>query len=208
MSNRESLLDAAYDAVVAGRWPQVRMADVAADARVSRQTLYNEFGSKDALCQALALREAGRFLAGTQSTMEAHRGSPAAAIGAAVSWGLAAAGDNPLVKAVLTDDAAGLLPFVTTRAEPVLDSARDGIATFLTARCPGLEPARAGQVADVAVRLTHSYLILPTEPPSASAARVAHVMERLLEDVEPGPSAYGRVTSYRLSSRLQRRGRA
>ncbi|MGQ5228634.1 helix-turn-helix domain-containing protein, partial [Streptomyces sp. yara] len=38
-------------------WSAVRMVDVAAAAGVSRQTLYNEFGSKDGLARALVRRE-------------------------------------------------------------------------------------------------------------------------------------------------------
>lgn len=186
MSTRETLLDATYATIVAGRWPQARMADVASVAGVSRQTLYNEFGNKDALCQALALREARRFLAGTQATMEACSGSPAAAVGAAVSWELHAAADNPLVKVVLTDDAAGLLPFVTTRAEPLLDAVRDGIAAFLADRPPGKEMGEAREAADVAVRLTVSYLILPTEPVEVCARRVERVVDRLLSAPSSG----------------------
>lgn len=183
---REALLDAAHAAIVAGRWPHVRMADVASEAGVSRQTLYNEFGNKDALCQALALREARRFLAGTQSAMERHGGNPADAVGAGVSWGLRVAADNPLVTAVLTDDAAGLLPFMTTRAEPVLDAVRDGIAAFLTEHWQTIPVARAREAADVAVRLTLSYLILPMEPLDVSAARIAHVVDRLLHSRHTG----------------------
>lgn len=181
MSTRDALLDATYDTIVAGRWPRARMADVAGAAGVSRQTLYNEFGSKDALCQALALREAHGFLAGTQAAMEGHSREPVAAVRAAVSWGLRAAGDNPLVKAVLTDDAAGLLPFVTTRAEPVLDAVRDGMAAFLEESRPRMDLGKARDIADVAVRLTVSYLILPTEPVDVSAERVARVVHALLD---------------------------
>ena len=192
---RDALLDAAHGAIVAGRWPHVRMVDVASEAGVSRQTLYNEFGTKDALCQALALREAGRFLAGTQSAMQRHGGSASEAIGAGVCWGLQVAADDPLVKAVLTDDAAGLLPFVTTRAQPVLEAVRDGIAAFLEERWPAsavtshaapTPVTAATDVADVVVRLTISYLLLPTEPIGASAARVAHVVDRLVHSRQTG----------------------
>lgn len=41
------LLDAAYTALARRPWSAVRMVDVAASAGVSRQTLYNEFGSKE-----------------------------------------------------------------------------------------------------------------------------------------------------------------
>lgn len=176
---REALLDAAYEAIVAGEWARVRMADVAAAAGVSRQTLYNEFGNKDALCAAVAARDKDRFLAGLLRTMEVHEGSPAEAVGVAVLWGLREASDNPLVKAILTDD-TGLLPLMTTRAAPLVESLRDGIADFLTEHWPSLTLPAACDVAEVAVRLTISYLVVPTEPIEATAQRVAHVVERLV----------------------------
>src|SRR5436189_263228 len=55
------------------------MADVARAAGVSRQTLYYEFGSKDALAQALTMREAQRYIDGSEAAYAAHEGSPAAA---------------------------------------------------------------------------------------------------------------------------------
>lgn len=176
---RDGLLDAAYDAIVAGQWSRVRMADVAAAAGVSRQTLYNEFGSKDALCEAVARREKDRFLTRALQTMEVHEGSPAEAVGEAVLWGLREASDNPLVKAILTDD-TGLLPLMTTRAAPLIESLRDGMADFLSEHWPALAPAAARDAAEVAVRLTISYLVVHTEPADATAQRVAHIVERLV----------------------------
>lgn len=176
---REALLDAAYDCIVSGQWARARMADVATAAGVSRQTLYNEFGSKDALCAAVARREKDRFLARALATMEAHEGSPAEAVGEAVLWGLREASDNLLVKAILTDD-TGLLPLITTRAAPLVESLRDGIAKFLGERWRALSPAATRDAAEVAVRLTISYLVVPTEPVDATARRVAHLVECLV----------------------------
>ena len=73
-SAREALLDAAYEAIVAGDWTGARMADLAARAGVSRQTLYNEFGNRDQLAAALALREAERFRALTGHAARAAPG--------------------------------------------------------------------------------------------------------------------------------------
>ncbi|GAA0644551.1 hypothetical protein GCM10009535_22440 [Streptomyces thermocarboxydovorans] len=66
---RESLLDAAYTALARRPWSAVRMVDVAASAGVSRQTLYNEFGSKDGLARALVRREADAYLAGVDRAL-------------------------------------------------------------------------------------------------------------------------------------------
>ncbi|MFJ3163617.1 TetR/AcrR family transcriptional regulator [Streptomyces kanasensis] len=59
---REALLDAAHEALCERPWAAVRMVDVAASARVSRQTLYNEFGGKDGLARALLRYEADSCL--------------------------------------------------------------------------------------------------------------------------------------------------
>jgi AcrR family transcriptional regulator len=178
-SVRERLLDAAWEAAVAGTWHGVPMADLSARAGVSRQTLYNEFGSKDGLAAALAMREAERLLAGVGATMT-NRPDPAAAVAAAVDWSLAEAASNPLVKAALIDDAGGLLPWLTTRSGAVLESLRDGLAATLLQSWPALDPDQTTWVAEVAVRLTVSHLVVPTEPAAVTVGHVQTVVRRLL----------------------------
>ncbi|MFJ8585058.1 TetR/AcrR family transcriptional regulator [Streptomyces sp. NPDC093595] len=63
---REALLDAARAALADLPWTAVRMVDVAAAAGVSRQTLYNEFGSKEGLARALLRSEADAYLEGVE----------------------------------------------------------------------------------------------------------------------------------------------
>ncbi|MQY13593.1 hypothetical protein SRB5_37430 [Streptomyces sp. RB5] len=101
---RDVLLDAAFTALRNRPWAGVRMVDVAVSAGVSRQTLYNEFGSKEGLAQALVRREVDGFLRGAEQSLDAGgsgAGVPArlAALGA---WTVRAARANPLVRAVLT----------------------------------------------------------------------------------------------------------
>lgn len=72
------------------------MIDVAAVAGVSRQTLYNEFGSKDGLARALVRREADAYLAGVDRALKE------AGIEAVAEWTVTAAGSSALVRAVLT----------------------------------------------------------------------------------------------------------
>ena len=88
VTTRSLLLDAAYDAALAGDWAHVRMADVARAAGVSRQTLYYEFGSKEGLAEALALREAARWMEGADAAIVGHEGSPSEAVAAGTVWTL------------------------------------------------------------------------------------------------------------------------
>jgi AcrR family transcriptional regulator len=184
-TTREALLDAAYDAALAGDWDRVRMADVARAAGVSRQTLYYEFGSKDALAEALALREAARWIAGAEAAVAGHDGTPAQAVAASTQWTLEEAARNPLLKAVLTDDVGGLLPYLTTRAEHLQEAARAHCSQHLTAHRPDLAPELVALVADTVVRLQFSHLLLPGGRPEQVAHDLAVLVEALIEGRNP-----------------------
>lgn len=114
---RESLLDAAYTALLRRAWSTVRMVDVAAVAGVSRQTLYNEFGSKEGLARALVRREADAYLAGVERALTA-RADPRERLTAAAEWTATAARDNALVHAMLTGCWSERLPSPTLAAVP------------------------------------------------------------------------------------------
>ncbi|MGW3204631.1 TetR/AcrR family transcriptional regulator [Streptomyces sp. NPDC001135] len=114
---RESLLDAAHTALARRPWSTVRMVDVAAAAGVSRQTLYNEFGSKDGLARALVRREADGYLAGVERAL-AGPGGPRERLIAVVEWTSAAARENALVRAMLTGCWSERLPAPALAAVP------------------------------------------------------------------------------------------
>jgi AcrR family transcriptional regulator len=181
-STRDALLDAAYDVVVAANWQNARMVDVAAAAGVSRQTLYNEFGSKDALAQALAMREASRFLDGINRFLdEIHPDEPNVAVAAATEWTIREASDNPLLKAVLTDDTSELLPFLTTRGDAIIGAARLNFENYWRAHWPDLPAEDVALAAETVARLTVSYLVLPSDGPDGSAEAIASRMSTLVE---------------------------
>jgi AcrR family transcriptional regulator len=184
LRTRDLLLDAAAEAVVAVGWQRARMADVARAAGVSRQTLYYEFGSRDRLAEALALREAQRYIDGAEAVWREHA-SPGAAIGAGTEHTLREAAGNPLLKAVLTDDAGGLLPYLTTRAQALHAAAAQRCTAHLLRRWPRLWPADVRLVADVVTRLTVSHLVLPATRPDEVASDVARLVDRLLPTDPP-----------------------
>src|SRR4051794_10248785 len=184
VSPRDALLDAAYDAAVCGDWARTRMADVALAAGVSRQTLYNEFGSKDALAQALAMREIQRFIDGTERALdEAHPDDPIQAVGAAALYTLQQAADNPLLKAALIDDTSGLLAFLTTRGGPAISAARAIFETSSPPPGPPLPRAPIPPAAEAIPRLTVSYLVLPADVPAEVVAeRLADLARMFLRE--------------------------
>ncbi|MFD4349254.1 TetR/AcrR family transcriptional regulator [Streptomyces coelicoflavus] len=114
---RESLLDAAYTALARRPWYAVRMVDVAAAAGVSRQTLYNEFGSKEGLARALVRRAADGYLAGVERALSGPS-DPGERLAATAEWMLSAAHDNALVRALLTGCWSERLPSPALTAVP------------------------------------------------------------------------------------------
>jgi AcrR family transcriptional regulator len=114
---REFMLDAAYTALARRPWSAVRMVDLAAVAGVSRQTLYNEFGSKDGLARALVRREADGYLAGVERAL-ATPADPRDRLAATAAWTVAASRNNALVRAMLTGCWSERLPAPTLSAVP------------------------------------------------------------------------------------------
>src|SRR6478736_5905842 len=97
---RERVLDATASITVGDGWGAVTMAKVAGLAGVSRQTVYNEYGAKPALGQAMVLRELDRFLTVVGRELDTHD-DLVDAIRAAAEQTLLLAQDNPLLNRVL-----------------------------------------------------------------------------------------------------------
>ncbi|MFI7323410.1 TetR/AcrR family transcriptional regulator [Streptomyces rubiginosohelvolus] len=104
---RQALLEAAHRALSDRPWRAVRMVDVATLADVSRQTLYNEFGTKGGLAGALLRQAADGYLAGVDRALTAPAPDRPAAV---ALWTLRAARQDALVRALLTGHWAEGLP--------------------------------------------------------------------------------------------------
>ncbi|MFJ5288270.1 TetR/AcrR family transcriptional regulator [Streptomyces sp. NPDC088348] len=177
---RESLLDSALTALTERDWSAVRMVDVASAAGVSRQTLYNEFGSKEGLARALVRREADRYLRGVERAL-AGPATERERMVAVAEWTVAAARSRPLVRALLTGCWAGRLPAPGPAPRPgrsyvpaqrradtgppapgeLIAAVRHRAALSLTAGHVEEEAADLVYRCEVAVRLALSHLLAP-----------------------------------------------
>ena len=160
---RDAVLDAAHESAVTQGWDQVRVGEVAVTAGVSRPTLYREFGSKDAIGEALISREADRFIDGVRGVLSSHD-DPARGIRDASAFTLHQAEVNPLLRAVLTGDRPGsvaLLPYLTSRSQAILERGREMLAGWVVERVPGEDPRLVDEVVDAVVRLVISHLVAP-----------------------------------------------
>ncbi|MBL7500121.1 TetR/AcrR family transcriptional regulator [Frankia sp. CNm7] len=172
---RETLLDAAADVLREQGARQARMADVASRAGVSRQTLYQHYGSRDALVRALLLRETSRFLDAVGDAVISHADDAQAAVAAAFEVFLAAVAEDTLVKSMMTgsEEFAGLL---AQHGPPLLAAARQQLVTCFHQAWPDGDPADGQLVADCVVRLAMSYLTLPSDAPELTGRSVARIL--------------------------------
>ncbi|MFE8988102.1 TetR/AcrR family transcriptional regulator [Streptomyces collinus] len=194
---RESLLDAAYTALVRRPWSAVRMVDVAAAAGVSRQTLYNEFGSKDGLARALVRREADGYLAGVDRALAGYSDARDR-LTATAEWTASAARDNILVRAMLTGCWSERLP------APALAAVPSTSAVPAQRRADGPLPSPGDFVALVRDRAV-AFLAGPGTPKSDTAdlARSCELAVRLALSCVAAPPGEGGVAGL-VRSVLQR----
>ena len=172
---REALLNAATELLTTRGFRGLRMGDVGAAAGVSRQTVYNEFGDKLGLARAVLLRHTERFLDGIDATLSRHDDF-ATAVAAAVAFTLEEAAEDALLKAALTGEGnTDMLPLLTTQAEPQVFMAKQRIVAHTRRHWPHLPPGDVAELADAAVRLTISHMVMPTDPPQVVAARLARL---------------------------------
>ena len=186
-SARESLLDAAFAALARRSWTTVRMVDVAASAGVSRQTLYNEFGSKDGLARALVRREADGYIAGVDRafTGTEDAGGARERLVAVAEWTVSSARENPLVRALLTGCWSERLPSPPLRAVP------SGTAVPAQRRADGPLPSPGDFVSHVRERATA--VLAPTGGDGAGLARGAELAVRLALSCVAAPAGEGGV---------------
>jgi AcrR family transcriptional regulator len=180
---RDTLVGAARDLTVARGWENVRMLDVAKAAGVSRQTVYNEFGDRPGLAEALALVEIRRFVDAVREELFARGADVRSAAHATILRALTEAAANPIVRGILSGSEGGgaeLLPYLTTRSDVVLAAAGGVVMEWIAVHLPEVPSAAAAAASDSIVRLTVSHIVLPSAPPEATAALLAEVFVRLL----------------------------
>ena len=179
-STRQRVVAAAIALTTAEGWAAVTMARLADDAGVSRQTVYNEVGSKAGLAEAMVLTELDRFLAIVDEGFRSQPGALRAAVRAAVRGVLREAAGNDLLRTIVAPGGGDLLPPLTTDAAALLDAAKavvlERLAPYdLAVRGRSLEAA-----VDMLVRTVLGHVMQPSGAPDRSADDIAVLAERLL----------------------------
>jgi AcrR family transcriptional regulator len=180
---RETLFGAMRDELERRNWSDITMSDVASAAGVSRQTLYKEFGSRDEFAQAFVIHVGERFLDDVDTAVREHLDDPRAAIGAALGMFLRTAGEDPVVRVLLSDDGTGgMLPFVTTQGMPVVVFATARLFETIRDGWPEAPPDKVQLLAESLVRLAISYITAPGDAPDRTAARAGELLGPFVDD--------------------------
>ena len=173
---RDRLLDAAAYAFSHEGWRRLTMSKVADRAGVSRQTVYNEFGSKQSLAEQLVMRELDVFLDVVRQRIT-EEDDFTAGVRSAVEGALQVARDNALLRTVLESGHTGdtdLLPFIF-QSQGIIDRATAFLYELVVVRFPDL-PLRGDRLAvalESVVRLVLSHVTQPSRSPAETADDVA-----------------------------------
>jgi AcrR family transcriptional regulator len=182
----ERLLDAAQAMIEAGGWSTVTMSGVASAAGVSRQTAYNEFGTKHGLAEELALRELQRFLTVVRTRMEAEQ-QIRDGIRAACEGVLLLGEESLLIRTIVgsaaTDRDLDFLMILTTESGGIVETAVAVIEQVVAELYPptGFDPDQFTIIVEAAVRLVLSALTRPSKPPVEAAADIGWLVGLMLD---------------------------
>ncbi|WP_203336425.1 TetR/AcrR family transcriptional regulator [Nocardioides limicola] len=163
---REAILDAAWRRAAEVDWSEVRVADLAEEVGVARQTIYNEFGAKPQLAAALMAREMQHVSRGLVACTAEAADLPGA-VRDSLRWLLEQARANPVVSRSLAAARRGsdetLLPLLTVHSTEILASVRRVLVQEYLNRWPELDPARLEAVSEIVIRWTLSQLLSPSD---------------------------------------------
>ena len=182
-TTRDRIVEAAVAMTTESGWSGVTMGSLAERVGVSRQTVYNEVGSKEGLAEAVIQRELARFLEVVSAAFDQHLDDLVAAIRAASAGVLYLAQDNRLLHAVVSATHGAdteLLPLLTTHAESLLAAAKLVVAERVTPYDVGLDSRRLEAAIDMVVRVVLSHVMQPSGTPTKTAADIAWISQRVL----------------------------
>lgn len=182
---RRRILDAVFACAERYGLSRTTMADVAKEARLSRQTVYRYFPGRHALFAALVLREEGRIIAAVKEAIAPHT-ELRPAMEAAFVTTLKTFREHPLLDKVMTTEPQELLPFLTVEANPVLSLGKRLTEHVFASRAHGVSPELVHIAADACSRIFVSYAISPPEEDNETIA--AQLAELVCHGLEGGQS--------------------
>jgi AcrR family transcriptional regulator len=184
---RGSILDGMRDMLLIRDWSSITLSDVAKAAGISRQTIYNEFGSRQGLAEGYALRLADRLVDAVDDAIEANVGNVYGAFLEGFRAFFAESASDPLVISLLTGAAKpDLLQIITTDSAPIITRCSQRLTSTFMHSWVRASEEDAGVLARAIVRLAMSYVSMPPGPadlgvpPAEGRGDVARDLARLM----------------------------
>jgi AcrR family transcriptional regulator len=179
---RDLILDAMREKLLTKDWSSITLSDVARTAGISRQTIYNEFGSRQGLAQGYALRLADRLVDAVADAIESNVGDIFAAFLQGFRSFFTESAADPLVISLLTGGAKpDLLQIITTDSAPIITRCSDRLTSSFMDSWVQASEEDAGVLARAIVRLAMSYVSMPPEADHDVAADLARLMTPFAE---------------------------
>jgi AcrR family transcriptional regulator len=178
---RATVLTAVDDLARSRGWSATTMSDVAAAAGVSRQTLYNEFGSRPALVEAYITREIETLITHVTEAVRANADDAHRALRIAFDMFLKLASDEPVVQVIASGAEGGELHRMLAGLGQSL--AADRIAHLIPEVWPQVGAADARLLADSLVRLAISHALLPGSDPETTARDVGRMFGPFVDEL-------------------------
>lgn len=175
------ILTAAFDQAEDFGLRRFTMDDVARRVGLSRVTVYRYFPKKDQLINALLMRELRRFLTKLDEVLDAQP-TPDAKLTEGLLFCLTFLREHRVLNRLLRTEPELILPFLTTRAAPVVTAARGWIAGHISREVAAgrlaLPTTDVEMLAELLVRLVISLVITPdTVLPVDSPAEQKRLVE-------------------------------
>ena len=187
---RDTVLDAMREELLGKDWSAITLTDVARTAGISRQTIYNEFGSRQGLAQAYAMRLADRLVGAVSGAIETNVGRVYDAFLEGFRAFFSESAADPLVISLLSGEAKpDLLQLITTDSGPIITHCSTRLTDSFINSWVGATEEDAGVLARAIVRLAMSYVSMPPEADHDVAADLARLMTPFAERhgvAEPG----------------------
>lgn len=183
---RDTIIGAVDQLARTRGWAATTMTHVAEVAGVSRQTVYNEFGSRQALVEAYLTREIENLVGEAEYAVRANAHDPAAALQTAFGLFLKLASDEPVIQIIVSDAEHGQLVTLLNRLGHAI--AHDRIAGLITEVWPQVDAPDAALVADSLVRLAISHAVSPVADPETTTRSVTRLLRPLLVELIGPPT--------------------
>lgn len=184
LTTRERIVAAAVEMTTTTGWATVTMSRLAEVVGVSRQTVYNEVGTKPALAETMVLAELARFLTIVEAAFDHEPDDLSRAIERSVTDVLTYALDNNLLHAVVSATHGAdteLLPLLTTNAGSLLETAKAVVTAKVAPYAPTIDAAHLDPAIDMVVRVVLSHVMQPTATPAETGADLGWLARRVLE---------------------------